>query len=56
MVMEEVKLKQLLIIQIDVTDTSQVKVKFTQGGTATSLAGDSGFMRTGFKFKRLGDT
>ncbi len=45
-----------LMAQIDVTDTSQVKVKFTQGGTATSLAGDSGFMRTGFKFKRLGDT
>ena len=45
-----------LMAQIDVTDTSQVKVKFTQGGTVPTLAGDSGYMRTGFKFKRLGDT
>ena len=42
--------------QVDVTDTSQVKVKFTQGGSVATLAGSSSFMRTGFKFKRLGDT
>ena len=45
-----------LMAQVDVTDTSQVKVKFTQGGSVATLAGSSSFMRTGFKFKRLGDT
>jgi hypothetical protein len=42
--------------QIDVTDTSNVKVKFTQGGTAGTLSGSSSYWRTGFMFTRLGDT
>ena len=42
--------------QVDVTDTSNVKVKFTQGGTASTLSGSSSFWRTGFMFTRLGDT
>ena len=45
-----------MIAQVDVTDTSQVKVKFRQGGSTNTLSGSSSFMRTGFKFKRLGDT
>ena len=45
-----------MMAQVDVTDTSQVKVKFRQGGTVNTLSGDSSYMRTGFKFKRLGDT
>ena len=42
--------------QVDVTDTSNVKVKFTQGGTAGTLSGSSSYWRTGFMFTRLGDT
>ena len=42
--------------QIDVTDTSNVKVKFTQGGTVGTLSGSSSYWRTGFMFTRLGDT
>jgi len=42
--------------QIDVTDTSNVKVKFTQGGTTGTLSGSSSYWRTGFMFTRLGDT
>ena len=45
-----------MMAQVDVTDTANVKVKFRAGGTVANLAGDSGYMRTGFKFKRLGDT
>ena len=44
--------------QIDVTNTSNVKVKFLQGGTISgnALKGSSSYMRTGFFFTRLGDT
>ena len=44
--------------QIDVTDTSNVKVKFQQGGTMSgnALKGNSSYMRTGFIFTRIGDT
>ena len=44
--------------QIDVTDTANVKVKFQQGGTMSgnALKGNSSYMRTGFLFRRLGDT
>ncbi len=44
--------------QINVSDTSNVKVKFQQGGTMSgnALKGNSSYMRTGFIFKRIGDT
>jgi hypothetical protein len=42
--------------QIDVTDTSNVKVKFTQGGTVGTLVGSTSKWSTGFMFTRLGDT
>jgi len=43
---------------IDVTDTSQVKVKFTTVSldSGSSLVGESSFVRTSFLFIRLGDT
>ena len=43
---------------IDVTDTSNVKVKFTTGSFATNsyLEGDTGKNDTSFMFVRLGDT
>ena len=43
---------------IDVTDTSQVKVKFTTVSltSGSSLVGESSFARTSFLFLRLGDT
>jgi len=43
---------------IDVTDTANVKVRFTAGSFAatTLLQGASGYLRTGFSFIRLGDT
>jgi len=43
---------------IDVTDTANVKVRFTAGSFAATsgLAGASGYLRTGFSFIRLGDT
>jgi len=44
--------------QVDVTNTTNVKVKFTQGGTmgGNALKGNSSYMRTGFIFTRIGDT
>jgi hypothetical protein len=44
--------------QVDVTDTSNVKVKFRQSGTISgnAIRGTSSYMRTGFIFTRLGDT
>ena len=43
---------------IDVTDTSQVKVKFTAGsiGTGSNVHGRSDMVVTGFNFIRIGDT
>ena len=48
----------VLKAQVDVTNTSNVKVKFLQGGTISgnALKGNSSYMRTGFIFTRLGDT
>ena len=48
----------VLKAQIDVTDTSNVKVKFLQGGTISgnALKGNSSYMRTGFIFTRIGNT
>jgi hypothetical protein len=44
--------------QVDVTDTSNVKVKFRQSGTISgnAIRGTSSYMRTGFIFTRIGDT
>ncbi len=42
--------------QIDVTDVSNIKVKFTQGGTATALGGGVSIGQTSFTFTRIGDT
>ena len=44
--------------QIDVTDTSNVKVKFRQAGTigGNALRGNSSYFRSGFIFTRIGDT
>ena len=43
---------------LDVTDTSQVKVKFTAGslGSGSAVNGNTPFMETHFMFIRLGDT
>ena len=43
---------------IDVTDTSNVKVRFSAGSfkADTILQGNSDYLRTGFSFIRLGDT
>jgi len=43
---------------IDVTDTSQVKVKFTAGslGSGSKVSGASTLIKTGFVFIRIGDT
>ena len=43
---------------LDVTDTSQVKVKFVAGsvGTSSWVQGNTGFTATSFIFTRLGDT
>ena len=43
---------------LDVTDTSNVKVKFTTGslGTNTYLKGSASSINTGFLFIRIGDT
>jgi hypothetical protein len=44
--------------QVDVTDTSNVKVKFRNSGTVggNAIRGTSSYMRTGFIFTRIGDT
>ena len=42
--------------QIDVTNTSNVKVKFQQGGTASTLEATNTMLQTGFIFTRIGDT
>ena len=44
--------------QVDVTDTSNVKVKFRQSGTigGNAIRGTASYMRTGFIFTRIGDT
>ena len=42
--------------QVDVTDVTNVKVIFQQGGTAPNLSGSSSFNRTYFVFTRIGDT
>ena len=44
--------------QIDVTDTSNVKVKFRQAGTigGSAIRGTSSYFRSGFIFTRIGDT
>ena len=43
---------------LDVTDTSQVKVKFVAGsvGTSSWVQGNTDFIATSFVFTRLGDT
>ena len=43
---------------IDVTDTTQVKVKFnaTSLGSGSSLSGNASYVTTGFVFMRIGDT
>ena len=43
---------------LDVTDTSQVKVKFTVDslGSGSKISADSSFIKTGFVFVRIGDT
>ena len=43
---------------VDVTDTSQVKVKFNVNslGSGSSLTGNASYITTGFVFIRLGDT
>jgi len=43
---------------LDVTDTSQVKVKFTAGslGSGSQVNGNTAFIETHFMFIRLGDT
>ena len=43
---------------VDVTDTSQVKVKFDVDslGSGSNVQGDSSFIKTGFVFIRIGDT
>lgn len=43
---------------VDVTDTSNVKVKFRNSGTISgnAIRGNSSYMRTGFIFTRIGDT
>ena len=43
---------------LDVTDTSNVKVKFTTGslGSNTYLKGSASSINTGFIFVRIGDT
>ena len=43
---------------IDVTDTTQVKVKFNVNslGSGSSLTGNSSYITTGFVFMRIGDT
>ena len=43
---------------LDVTDTSQVKVKFDVNSLASGskVAADSSFIKTGFVFVRIGDT
>ena len=43
---------------IDVTDTSQVKVKFEAGsiGTGSNVHGRNDMVVTGFNFIRIGDT
>ena len=44
---------------LDVTDTSNVKVKFATvslGTNSTLLGASSGFIHTGFHFAKLGDT
>ena len=43
---------------LDVTDTSQVKVKFVAGsvGTSSWVQGNTGFIATSFIFTRLSDT
>ena len=43
---------------LDVTDTSQVKVKFTAGslGSGSQVNGNTNFIETHFMFIRLGDT
>ena len=46
------------LYNLDVTDTSQVKVKFVAGsiGSGSWVQGNTGFMATSFVFTRLGDT
>ena len=43
---------------LDVTDTSQVKVKFTVGSldSGSNVQGNSSYIKTGFVFIRIGDT
>ena len=49
---------QSIKAQVDVTDTSNVKVKFRNSGTISgnAIRGNSSYMRTGFIFTRIGDT